>query len=86
MIEAANLDALLVSIVIGVQVISLIVFRPILGRLSDRYGRRSPIILGCILSGVLLFLVPFTTHFAFLLAISIGYGIGFVFVISSTSP
>ncbi len=86
MIDVANLDALLVSIVIGVQVISLIIFRPILGRLSDRYSRRSPIILGCTLSGVLLFLVPFTTHFAFLLAISIGYSIGFVFVISSTSP
>jgi len=86
MIEIANLNALSVSIVIGMQVISLIVFRPMLGRLSDKYGRRLPIILGCTISGILLFMIPFTTHFALLLAISIGYGLGFVMVISSTSP
>jgi MFS family permease len=86
MINVANLNALSVSIVIGVQVISLIVFRPILGRLSDKYGRRLPIILGCTISGLLLFIIPFTTQLALLLVISIGYGIGFVMVISSTSP
>jgi MFS family permease len=86
MINVANLNALLVSIVIGVQVISLIVFRPIFGRLSDKYGRRLPIILGCIISGFLLFIIPFTMQFALLLVISIGYGISFAMVISSTSP
>ena len=86
MIEIANLNALSVSIVIGLQIIPLIVFRPMFGRLSDKYGRRLPIILGCILSGLFLFIIPFTTHFAFLLALSIGYGVGFVMVISSTSP
>jgi MFS family permease len=86
MIEIANLNALAVSIVIGMQVIALIAFRPLLGRLSDKHGRHLPILLGCILSGILLFMIPFTTHFALLLAISIGYGIGFTLVISSTSP
>jgi MFS family permease len=86
MINVANLNALSVSIVIGVQIISLIVFRPILGRLSDKYGRRLPIILGSTISGILLFTIPFTTQLALLLAISIGYGISFAMVISSTSP
>lgn len=86
MIEVANLNALAVSVIIGMQVISMIVSRPLLGRFSDKYGRRLPIVLGCIVSGVLLFVVPFTTHFALLLVISIGYGVGFALVVSSTSP
>jgi MFS family permease len=86
MIQVAGFNALAVSVVMGVQVISLIVSRPIIGRISDKSNRRNPIILGCIISGVLLFVVPFTTQFALLLAISIGYGLGFAMVISSTAP
>ncbi len=86
MIEVAQFNALAVSVVMGMQVVSLIVSRPLLGRLSDKYSRRLPIILGCIISGLLLILVPFTTQFVLLLAISIGYGLGFAMVVSSTSP
>jgi MFS family permease len=86
MIDVAELNALAVSVVIGMQVVSLIVSRPLLGRFSDKYGRRLPIALGCLISAALLFIVPFTTQFALLLAISIGYGIGFAMVVSSTSP
>jgi MFS family permease len=86
MIEIANLNALAVSVVIGMQVIALIILRPLFGRFSDKYGRRLPIILGCILSSVLLFVVPFTTHFVLLLIIAMGYGVGFAMVVSSTSP
>jgi MFS family permease len=86
MIGVANLNALAVSVVIGMQVIALIVARPLLGRFSDKYGRRLPIVFGCILSGVLLFVVPFTTQFALLLVIAMGYGAGFAMVVSSTSP
>jgi len=86
MIEIANINAIAVSIIIGTQIISLITLRPILGRLSDKYGRRLPIILGCTISAILLFLIPSTTQFPILLALSIGYGIGFALVISSTTP
>jgi MFS family permease len=86
MIEIANLNALAVSVVIGTQVIALIVLRPLFGRFSDKYGRRLPIILGCIIGGALLFTVPFTTQFTLLLIIALGYGVGFAMVVSSTSP
>lgn len=86
MIQKAGFNALAVSAVMGVQVVSLIVSRPIIGRFSDRSSRRLPIILGCIISGALLFVIPFTTQFGLLLAISIGYGLGFAMVISSTAP
>ena len=86
MIQIAGFDALAVSIVMGVQVLSLIVSRPIIGRFSDKSSRRTPIILGCLISGALLFAIPFTNQFVLLLAISIGYGLGFAMVISSTAP
>ena len=86
MIQVAGFNAFAVSVVMGVQVVSLIVSRPIMGRFSDKKTRRLPIVIGCVISGVLLFLIPFTTQFALLLVISIGYGLGFAMVISSTTP
>ena len=86
MIQSAGFNALAVSVVMGVQVVSLIVSRPIIGRFSDRNSRRSPIILGCLISGTLLFFIPFTNQFWLLFAISTGYGLGFAMVISSTAP
>jgi MFS family permease len=84
--QVAHFNALELGIVMGVQIVSLIVSRPIMGRFSDRSSRRLPVVLGCILSGALLFVIPFTTQFWVLIAISIGYGLGFAMVISSTSP
>ncbi len=86
MIQVADFNALAVSVVMGVQVVSLIISRPIIGRFSDKNSRNLPIILGCLISGALLFAVPFTTQFSLLLVISIGYGLGFAMVISSTAP
>ena len=86
MIQVAGFNALAVSVVMGVQILSLILSRPVMGRFSDRSSRSAPIIFGCIISGVLLFFVPFTTQFPLLLAISIGYGFGFAMVISSIAP
>ncbi len=86
MIQVAGFNALAVSVVMGVQIVSLILSRPIIGRFSDRSSRSIPIVLGCIISGILLFFIPFTTQFPLLLAISIGYGFGFAMVISSTAP
>jgi MFS family permease len=82
----AGLNALQWGIVMGAQLISLIVFRPIMGRLSDRVSRRIPVVLGCLISAVLLFLIPFTISFSALIAISIGFGVGFAMTIASTSP
>ncbi len=84
--EVLHFNPLQLGIVMGVQIVSLIVSRPIVGRFSDRSSRRLPVIIGCLLSGVLLFVIPFTNQFWILIAISIGYGLGFAMVISSTSP
>jgi MFS family permease len=84
--EVLHFNALQLGIVMGSQIVSLIVSRPIMGRLSDRSSRRLPVVLGCVLSGVLLFVIPFISQFWLLIVISIGYGLGFAMVISSTSP
>jgi MFS family permease len=86
MVEVADLDALLAGIFLSVVTATLIVTRPFLGRLSDKKGRRIPIILGSAIGCVLSFVIPFTTQFPLLLLIAVGYGFGFAMVISSTSP
>jgi MFS family permease len=83
---AAGFNALQIAVVMGFQIVSLIVSRPFLGRLSDKGSRRLPIFLGCIISASLLLIIPFSTEFAVLLVISIGYGLGFAMVICSTTP
>ncbi|MCL2134949.1 MAG: MFS transporter [Candidatus Bathyarchaeota archaeon] len=86
MMDVADFNALEVSVVIGVQVVSMIVFRIVFGRFSDKHGRRLPIVLGCLISGILLLFVPFTTQFVLLFVTSLGYGLSFALVVSSTSP
>jgi MFS family permease len=85
-IDVAKLDAVYAGVFLSFEVAAVIITRPILGRLSDKKGRRNPIIFGSIISCLLLLAVPFTTQFPLLLLIAIGYGIGFAMVISSTSP
>jgi MFS family permease len=84
--EVVKLDPFSIGIILGSQVVALIIARPLMGALSDRIGRRTPIILGSILNAVILSIFPFTTNFLVLLLLSIVYGVGFATVISSTSP
>lgn len=86
MIDVAKLDAFFSGVFLTTEVVILIVTRPIFGRLSDKRGRRVPIVAGSLISGLLLFAVPFTTQFPLLLLLAVGYGLGFAMVISSTSP
>jgi len=84
--QTAGFNALQIAVVMGFQIVSLIVSRPFLGRLSDKGSRRLPIVLGCLISSSLLVIVPFSIEFVVLLVVSIGYGLGFAMVISSTTP
>ncbi len=85
-IGIARLDAFFAGAILTAQVATLIVARPIFGRLSDKKGRRVPIVAGSLISAALLFVVPFTVQFPLLLLIGVGYGLGFAMVVSSTSP
>lgn len=86
MTDVVKLDPFTYGVVMGSQVVALIIARPIMGRVSDRVGRRVPIILGSISACIFLFSMPFSTQVPILLLLSIGYGVSFATVISSTSP
>lgn len=85
-IEVAKLDAFYAGLIVSANVATVIITRPLWGRMSDKRGRRTPIILGSIISCLLLLAVPFTVPFLLLLLLSAGYGLGFAMVISSTAP
>ena len=60
--------------------------RPAMGRLSDKIGRRIPIILGSFLSALAFVAVPYTANFEILVVLLVIYGFGFATVTSATSP
>ena len=86
LVEVVKMNIFFVSVITGSQIIALIIARPFMGRISDKAGRRTPIIAGSVISGILLLMFPLTAQFPLLLFLSIGYGLGFAMVISSTSP
>jgi MFS family permease len=63
-----------------------IFIRPYMGRVSDKVGRRIPIVIGCIISALPLVAIPFVTDFTVLILLAIVYGFGFATVTASTSP
>ena len=79
------LDPFLIGVISGSQLIFIPLINPFMGRLSDRVGRRRPILAGLALGGTVLSLIPYTRSFPALLTISIMYGLSFSMVTSSTS-
>jgi MFS family permease len=84
--DVVGLDAFSIGVIMGSQIVALIVARPFMGRVSDKTGRRIPIVAGSVASCLLLLAFPFTVQFPLLLLLSVGYGVSFAAVISSTSP
>jgi DHA1 family multidrug resistance protein-like MFS transporter len=82
--DIVQLDALRIGIIMGSQIVAVILAKPFMGRVSDKIGRRTPMIVGSIVSGLPLVAIPFSTQFLFLLSMSIIYGLGFAIVTSST--
>lgn len=91
----AKLTTIEVGTIFLVQVLTTALTKPIMGRTSDRVGRRPMIAVGLLISGVSLALValsaafvgalPAGATFAALLLIGIAYGLGLSVVTSSTS-
>jgi DHA1 family multidrug resistance protein-like MFS transporter len=83
--EVAGMDEFSTGIIIS-GILGIAIFaRPYMGRLSDRIGRRIPIIAGCAISAVPLFVIPFVLDFWVLLILVLAYGFGLATVLSSTS-
>lgn len=59
MTYVANMNGVFQSIILFSLVFTVMLSKPLVGKLSDRAGRRKPIILGCVVSAVPLVAVPF---------------------------
>jgi MFS family permease len=74
-----------IGIILGIQLVSVVVVKPLMGTLSDRFGRRAVILPGLLLGIVSVGLLPLGKDVFVLSALSLVYGIGFATVTSSTS-
>ncbi len=82
--ESVQFDWLLTGIILGSLTALPVFVKPYIGRVSDRTGRRTPIALGCVVSGLPLILIPFVSDFWILLVLALVYGIGFAAVTAVT--
>jgi len=75
-----------IGVVLGLEVALLMLTKPIMGFLSDRVGRRLPIIIGLVLGASSLVLMFLATSFLPLVLILMVFGIAMAMVTASTSP
>lgn len=69
----------------GIQLVALVVLRPLMGRLSDRYGRKPLISVGMLLCLASFFFYPLTVGFLPLSCLTLLFGLGEAMVTSSTA-
>ena len=74
-----------IGIILGVQLVSIVFAKPLMGRLSDRIGRRRVILPGLALGAISVALLPWVSEFFGLATLSLVFGLGFATVTSSTS-
>jgi MFS family permease len=74
-----------IGIILGVQLVSIVFAKPLMGKLSDRVGRRRVILPGLLIGAASVVLLPLAPGFIGLSALSLAFGVGFATVTSSTS-
>lgn len=84
-VTVAGLNELQAGLLWGVQVLTTILSKPIMGKTSDRYGRKPLIVAGMILCAVSFGLVPLLKDFYLLMLAAIFFGFGEAFVTSSSA-
>ena len=74
-----------IGIILGVQLVSIVFAKPLMGKVSDRVGRRRVILPGLLVGAASVVLLPFAPSVLGLSMLSLAFGIGFATVTSSTS-
>ncbi len=80
-----GINGLEIGAIMGVQVISMLLTKPFMGRFSDRKGRKPSIIAGLLAGSAVIFLMPFSVDPVLLALFSILFGITVAMVTASTS-
>jgi MFS family permease len=81
-----HFDFFSTAAVTGSLIVLALFVRAYMGRLSDRIGRRKPIIIGLIICVIPLVAIPYFSDLPTLLLLSLIYGFGFATTTASTSP
>jgi len=74
-----------IGVILGVQLVSIVFAKPLMGRVSDRVGRRQVIIPGLLIGAASVVLLPYAPSFLGLSVLSLVFGLGFATVTSSTA-
>ena len=74
-----------IGLIFGLQTVTTLLTKPLMGRLSDRLGRRALIALGLLVSAVALAAVPWTAAMLPLAVLAMLFGLGVAVVTSSTA-
>jgi len=80
-----GLSALEIGFVMGIQVVAMLVSKPLMGKLSDERGRVPFIIGGLLLGAVTITLIPWVGDIISLSVLSVGFGLTVATVTASTS-
>jgi MFS transporter, DHA1 family, multidrug resistance protein len=84
-VKVAGLNEFQAGLLWGVQVLTTILSKPIMGRMSDRWGRKPIIVLGMVLCAGSFAAIPLLKSFYLLMGTALVFGLGEAFVTSSTA-
>lgn len=84
-VKVAGLNEFQAGLLWGIQVLATILSKPIMGRASDRYGRKHLITFGMLLCAVSFGSIPLLNDFYLLMLAAIVFGFGEAFVTSSSA-
>lgn len=74
-----------IGVLLGVQLVGIILFKPLFGRTSDRIGRLPTIITGLLTCALSFFLLAFLKSTFAIIPLILIYGLGFALITASTS-
>ncbi|MBT9612808.1 MAG: MFS transporter [Burkholderiales bacterium] len=80
-----GLPAWQIGVILGVQLVSIVFTKPLMGKVSDRVGRKQVIIPGLLIGAASIVLLPHAPNFIGLTGLSLVFGLGFATVTSSTA-
>jgi len=82
---SVNINVAAVGMLFTIQLIGTTLTKPVMGRLSDKYGRKTMISLGLILGALALGIIPFFNTFWALIPSAVLFGISLATVTASTA-
>jgi len=83
--NSLHFDVWLIGLIPAILTLMLVLFKPLMGYFSDKFGRRVIILVGLLIGGGVSWMIPITTNYISVILILCGFGIGMAMVVSSTT-